>query len=534
MMDVSMEHTKSPSPALKVQSISRRFSYGFIGIVTLILFTFAAIAIFVNVTRLGTELQKKLENIVELSQISLPTPLWNLDNDIVQDYIEALFLDKALVYAEVVWEGTVITTKTRPKFQDKDFAYFAQSPKFLTQTADILFEGSQVGTIQFALSRAGIKHELLLNIVGIIALTILLIVAIFLTSIVITRRSIARPLSQLQQSATRIAGGDLEAEINTSSSDEIGLLARDLKAMRESIKRLFGEIRHSNAQLEEANYTLESRVTERTEQLAQANAEITSLNEQLKAENLRLGAELDVTRKIQRMLLPTEAELRQIEELDIACYMEPADEVGGDYYDVLQHQGRIKIGIGDVTGHGLESGVVMVMTQAVVRALLTIGETDPVRFLDTVNRALYGNVQRMGTDKNLTLSLLDYAAGQVRLSGQHEEMIVVRQDGAVELVDTIDLGFPIGLAVEIAEFIDQTTVALQPGDGVVLYTDGITEAENGAGEHYSLERLCGVLSQHWAQSAEAIKGAVVADVQRHIGTQHVYDDITLVVVKRKK
>ncbi len=173
------------------------------------------------------------------------------------------------------------------------------------------------------------------------------------------------------------------------------------------------------------------------------------------------------------------------------------------------------------------------MTQAMVRALMANGETDPVRYLTILNRALYDNVQRMNTDKNLTLSLLDYAAGEVKLSGQHEEMIVIRHDGAVELVDTIDLGFPIALTDEIADFIDQTTVVLQPGDGVVLYSDGITEAEDIAGEQYGLERLCTVLSQHWVQSAATIKEAVVADVRRHIGTQDMYDDITLVVVKQK-
>ena len=165
-----------------------------------------------------------------------------------------------------------------------------------------------------------------------------------------------------------------------------------------------------------------------------------------------------MTRKLQQMLLPTAEELQQITDLDIACYMEPADEVGGDYYDILQHNGLIKIGIGDVTGHGLESGVMMVMTQAIVRALLVNGETDPVRFLATLNRALYGNVQRMGTDKNLTLALLDYTAGDLRLSGQHEAMLVVRGDGTVEVVDTIDLGFPVALMDEIADFIHLTTV----------------------------------------------------------------------------
>ena len=67
----------------------------------------------------------------------------------------------------------------------------------------------------------------------------------------------------------------------------------------------------------------------------------------------------------------------------------------------------------------------------------------------------------------------------------------------------------------------------------MLYTDGITEAENEGREQYGLERLCEVVSQHWAQSAEEIKDAVVADVQAFIGEQEIFDDITLVVLKQK-
>ncbi len=269
------------------------------------------------------------------------------------------------------------------------------------------------------------------------------------------------------------------------------------------------------------------------EQLAAVHAQVTALNTQLQSENLRMGSELEVTRRLQLMLLPGLAELQGVKGLDIAGHMQPAVEVGGDYYDVLQHDGRVKIGIGDVTGHGLESGVVMVMTQAIVRALLTSGETDHVRFLNTLNQALFGNVQRMGADKNLTLCLLDYAAGVVKVSGQHEEMIVVRRDGTIERVDTMNLGFPVGLVDEISEFIGQTTITLQPGDGIVLYTDGITEAENMANEQYGLARLCAAVSRHWSEPAEAIKEAVVSDVAAYIGLQTVYDDITLVVLKQQ-
>ncbi len=303
--------------------------------------------------------------------------------------------------------------------------------------------------------------------------------------------------------------------------------------LQQAVQRATVALRKSEDALLQANEELEMRVEQRTAELARANSEILALNDRLKSENLRMSAELDVTRRLQQMLLPRERELSQISGLEIAGFMEPAEEVGGDYYDVLQHNGGVKIGIGDVTGHGLESSVLMIMVQTAVRTLLTNNKTDPTEFLSAVNRTIYDNVQRMNSDKNLTLSLLDYHQGQLRLSGQHEEIIVVRADGFLERIDTIDLGFPIGLEADIADFVAQTQVQLQPGDVVVLYTDGITEAENLAGVHYGIERLCEVVRLNRQYSAPAIKQAVIDDVRSHIGTQKVYDDITLLVLKQK-
>jgi serine phosphatase RsbU (regulator of sigma subunit) len=264
-----------------------------------------------------------------------------------------------------------------------------------------------------------------------------------------------------------------------------------------------------------------------------ANKQILALNDMLKEENLRMSSELDVTRKLQQMILPKDQELAMIVGLDIAGFMEPAAEVGGDYYDVLQQNGRIKIGIGDVTGHGLESGMLMIMVQTAVRTLLQNDENDPVRFLDTLNRTIYGNVQRMSSDKNLTLSLIDYEGGKLILSGQHEEMIVVRKNGTLERFDTIDLGFPIGLEEEIFDFLAQKTIHLELGDVVVLYTDGITEAEDEDRYLYGIERLCEVVRQNVDLSAIEIRQAVIGDLRSHIGTQKIYDDITLLVLKQK-
>jgi serine phosphatase RsbU (regulator of sigma subunit) len=140
----------------------------------------------------------------------------------------------------------------------------------------------------------------------------------------------------------------------------------------------------------------------------------------------------------------------------------------------------------------------------------------------------------MDSDKSLTLCLLEYQQGIVRLSGQHEEVLVVRKDSTIERVNTRPLGFmAIGLKLDIAKFVKQAEIELQIGDGMVLYTDGITEAESPQGEFYEIDKLCEVVRTHWSLSAAAIQQAVVADVQRHIGEQNKkLDDITLVVFKR--
>jgi serine phosphatase RsbU (regulator of sigma subunit) len=306
----------------------------------------------------------------------------------------------------------------------------------------------------------------------------------------------------------------VKEETENGESDDVIKLKRKLQRERLARKRA------------------EQLAEQKTREVFLANQEISALNDRLKEENLRLGAELEVTRQLQQMLLPKESELKQVAGLDIAGYMAPADEVGGDYYDVLQFNGRVLIAMGDVTGHGLESGVFMLMAQTAVRTLLTSNETDPARFLDVLNRTLYENGRRMGTDKNLTLILCEYENGRLTVSGQHEEIIIVRQNGDLEVVNTLDLGFPIGLEPSVADFVDQQTIVLQPDDAVILYTDGITEAEDKNGQHFGMERFCAIIKQHSAQTAEAIQQAIIDEVNAFIGTQKIYDDITLLVLKQ--
>ena len=267
---------------------------------------------------------------------------------------------------------------------------------------------------------------------------------------------------------------------------------------------------------------------------ATASTTITILNQKLKAENLRIKTELDITRRLQQMILPPEQELQTIEDLDIAGYMDPCDDVGGDYYDVISGpQGQLKIGIGDVTGHGLESGLIMIMVQTAVRTLLESEETKPEKFLSALNRSMYHNVQRINSDKTLTLSLMDYKQGTLYLSGQHEDVLVIRADGTLEQIDTVNLGFPIALEEDIDDFLAHTQIHLESDDVVVLYTDGITEARNIDRELYGLSRLCDVIVSNYQKTAKEIRAAVIQDLSNHIGQQKILDDITLLVLKQK-
>ena len=351
-----------------------------------------------------------------------------------------------------------------------------------------------------------------------IAVLLVSLIIVFFAVYAISGR-ITAGLSALASAARRLEQKDYSVRVTIPTRDEVGKVGVAFNSMVQEIQY------HTE--------NLENLVEERTRNLEEANQEIVSLNEQLRSENLRLGAELDVAHRIQKMVLPRVGELDQVAKLEIAGYMEPADEVGGDYYDVLQDGSRIKVGIGDVTGHGLESGVLMLMVQSVARALYEKGDQDSQRFLEILNRAIFKNIERTESDRHLTLAFVDYDDHEVTLTGQHEEFLMIRSDGSLERIDTMDLGFPIGLEFEIADFISSRKLAFNSGDTLILYTDGVTEAENTEGELYGLDRLCDSAKAHSRGSAaDAVKGIVV-DVRSHIGTQKVHDDITLVVMKHR-
>jgi serine phosphatase RsbU (regulator of sigma subunit) len=349
-------------------------------------------------------------------------------------------------------------------------------------------------------------------------------------------------LEQLFQQQTEIANHNLQDTnlMNQHSKNQVSwLIALSIFFSFITIIYVLIHIKRQGQQLHQAlddlaqhNQSLNDEVEKRTTELLLT-----------KQENLRISAEVEVAQKIQEIMLPTAAELQAIKALDIAVFMQAAAEVGGDYIDVLAYaENKLLICIGDVTGHGLDSGLVMIMAQSISRHQSNLSLDNLPEALNYINTTLFQNIERMGNGKNLSLCLLDYSqldnsdgtnTGHFRVSGQHESILIIRNNREIEVVDTDELGFPIGLIDDISSYCKEIPIELNSGDTLILYTDGVTEAVNSAEDFYGLDRFVSVCRKLHGKTAAEIKGALIQDIRRFIGNKSLYDDISLVVINQR-
>jgi serine phosphatase RsbU (regulator of sigma subunit) len=264
-----------------------------------------------------------------------------------------------------------------------------------------------------------------------------------------------------------------------------------------------------------------------------ANRQLEVYAGELKDEAQRLRAEIDIARSIQLMALPPNDELMQISDLDIAAIMRPADEVGGDYYDVIQQDGVVIIGIGDVTGHGLASGLIMMMAQTAIRTITEFERNNMGVFFKRLNRVMYSNIKRTKTDRNMTLAILTYWDKHFTISGQHESLLIRKADGSVVVHDTMRLGFYLGMLRDMPDEVKTMDFKLDSGDALLLYTDGVTEAMDESGEQYGLPKLVDAFKMYGALTAEQIVKEIVKDVYNFMGQTKIMDDISLMIIKQK-
>lgn len=248
------------------------------------------------------------------------------------------------------------------------------------------------------------------------------------------------------------------------------------------------------------------------------------------AERRRLEEELAIATRIQTSVLPRNV---AAEGLEISAVMMPATEVGGDYYDVLPTPAGCWLGIGDVAGHGLPSGVVMLMLQSVVSGLVrTHPHSAPRDILCAANAVLFDNIrERMKQDEHMTLTLLRYEkGGRLTFAGAHEDILVHRT--AEERSEWIETpGTWIGATRDIEAATTDSTCELRSGDVLVLYTDGVIEARNHKGEQFGPERLAAAVARAAREPVETIRDRLLAELRAWSPKQE--DDLTFLIARHR-
>ncbi len=241
-----------------------------------------------------------------------------------------------------------------------------------------------------------------------------------------------------------------------------------------------------------------------------------------------LRRELDIAREIQQSILPIQ--FPQQQTVDVFARMLPARDVGGDFYDffaVDEHQ--LGIVIGDVSGKGIGAALFMAVSRTLVKATALNGLT-PAACMDRVNRLL---LAENTSDMFVTLfyAVVDKRGGHVRFAnGGHNPPLLRRSDGSLESLPRTG---PLLGVLDGVEF-EEGSLRMHPGDALVLYTDGVTEAADTQLCLYGEDRLLSLLASSQAASASQLVQEVVESVQAYSAGSAQTDDITLLALRYRE
>lgn len=244
-------------------------------------------------------------------------------------------------------------------------------------------------------------------------------------------------------------------------------------------------------------------------------------------ENARIKRELEIAKEIQQSFLPDR--LPGLAGVSTACRCEPAANVGGDYYDFFYPGANIlDVVIADVAGHSVGSALLMSGARSVLHARVGM-ENSPSGILTAVNTILYDDLSRAELLNSMYYARLDLGTHTLSYSnaGHPRSQLFRSGNGSFEELDAE--GLLMGVKREV--LFEEKHVRVAAGDILVLYTDGITETENGEGEFFGTDRLQDVVRRYGEHSPEEIISRVFEDVSVFSGGRNHADDMTLVVIK---
>lgn len=303
---------------------------------------------------------------------------------------------------------------------------------------------------------------------------------------------VTSPLQAILREVKALLTGKRYNRIYTEKTDEIGIMAHFFNEVTHSLERVSTDIK----------------------------------------EHRRISSELNIAQKIQKDLLPKSAP--NIEGLDVLAKTRPAAEIGGDSFDFITKNDQTFMYIGDVTGHGVPSGLVMMIVDTLIHTFSDMVENSH-QLLIQVNKYLKPRIQRT---MFMTMIMLrwDHRTQAMHYTGAgHETLLHYKAlEGKAENLKCG--GIALGMVPDLSNLTKEITLPLQNGDFLVLYSDGIVEARNQNGEMFGVERLQKTVEKYApkATNAETLLTQIASTFTHFLGESIVQeDDMTLLVIRRQ-
>jgi serine phosphatase RsbU (regulator of sigma subunit) len=297
--------------------------------------------------------------------------------------------------------------------------------------------------------------------------------------------SITRAVNRIEKGTKAVERGDFSYRIGMKPSNQLGEMALSFDRMTESIVSLLSNV----------------------------------------AEKERLQSEIAIAASIQRNLLPKEGP--RFRGVSFSAHFEPTASIGGDYYDVFNlDKSRLAVAIGDVSGHGLSTGLVMAMVKAAITTLVEEG-ADETSLFRRLNELVYRSTERRAF-MTLAFTIFDLERGTIRhTNAGHLYPYLLREGQPPFAIEVPSL--PLGVRGEVST--RTAEVELKEGDAIVYLSDGIVEAQDENGDPFGFETLESLLAAVEDRSPDGIRDTILRAVARHCGSRPADDDRTIMVLR---
>lgn len=364
--------------------------------------------------------------------------------------------------------------------------------------------------------------------VGLAILCVVLLIAYFIA------KSITAPVKQLVQTVSRITNGEYLVDASIHTGDEFETLGQEINAMSNTLHQRENKINDYVAEIENLNRDLELKVAERTQDLEEKNFRLRMISEELGRAYAQIDEELKTVGELQKNLMPKPS--LDMNGIAIRAMYLPNGRTGGDYYDFFPfNNNQIFLLIADVSGHGFPAAFIMGITRSITHTLVA-QKSSPGKVLSALSTTLMSCI-RSGEFVTMFMGKLDLESKVLTYSSAGHPPPLYYSTQRNELTELeLNRGLPLGILEK--NHYEEVCIKFDPGDRLLMYTDGIIEANNDKRDAFGLERLKEIMMQYKEAPPTDFLDMITVELENHLqrplNVEPSEDDVTLVAMDFKE